>query len=414
MSLYSDNQTKHFFVINNGDVVKVNNVNGTDKFRIIITDNAGNGIATTDVLSEDLILNKKMNVLSPVYFRKWTVAPMAAVTADTNYSLYFYLENMLGFGMQDRWDIVASYKAKSGDSVATVMGKLKDNLDLKLNGSGPLKGDFTVTVDGSNNIVVKENKASNTYKWTKLDILTHGTPYNYDVTMSTFDGANVWGGASNKEIKATDITNEAPRIKSGMKVFDMEQYFMRNRADLYSLSPDFNTSIINEVRADVDKNYVCFDIHYAFSDGLGFTYFSEKDMTFAVDSTNTDAIAKLAKIFNVENSANLESMGYIYDEATWAANYWRLADYFAAGNTANKDAWNGDGWLIFNFPAGKYAGKTISPKYDGSSMDTVSATSSTSFAIYSTTSSADMGSATPVTADTLADFDLNKVQFIVA
>lgn len=408
---YGDNQTKHFFVINNGDVVKINNLNGTDKFRVIITDNAGNGIATSDILSEKLILNKKMNTVMPIYYRKWTVNAMASVAADTTYYLYFYLENMLGFGMQDRWDRVAAYTAKSGDSVNAVMTALKEDLDLKLNGAGPIKNDFVVTMDG-NNIVVKENSASNTYTWTKMDILTHGNPYVYNVTMSTYDGNAVWGGDTNKQIKAADTTEV--RIKSGMKVFDMEQYFLRNRADMYSLTPDFNTSIINEPRTDVNKDYILFDIHYAFSDGLGFTYFSEKDLTLAVDAANTAALTELAKVFNVDNNANLESMGYIYDEATWRANYWRLADYFAAGNTANKDEWNGDGWLIFNFPAGKYAGKTISPKYDGDAMATVSATSSTSFAIYSTTNATDMGAATPVTGDTLADFDINKVEFAIA
>ena len=107
--LYSDNQTKNFYVVKSNDVVKVSNLAGTDKFRIIVTDNAGKGVYTTDILSEKLILNKKMNVCLPEYYRKWTVAPMSTVVANTTYSLYFYLENLLGFGLQDRWDIVASY-----------------------------------------------------------------------------------------------------------------------------------------------------------------------------------------------------------------------------------------------------------------------------------------------------------------
>lgn len=414
MSLYSDNQTKHFYVINNGDVVKVSNLNGSDKFRIVITDNSGNGIATTDYLTEKLILNKKMNVISPVYFRKWTVKALtSAPVADTTYRMYFYLENLLGFGLADRWDIATAYTAKTGDSIATVMTALKNDLDLKLNGAGPLKGDFVVTLapDGSNNIVVSENTASKTYKYTTMDVMMHKTPYEYDVTMSTYDGNTVWGGDVNKEIKAENTSTV--KIKSGMNVYDMEHYFLRNRADLYDLTPDFGTSIINETRTDINKEYICFDIHYAFSDELGFTYFSEKDMTFAVDTTNTAAISALAKIFGTE-VGNIDSFGYIYDEASWAANYWRLADYFAAGNTDNKDAWNGDGWLIFNFHAGKYAGKTFAPKYNGDAMDTVSATGTTSYAIYSTTSASDMGSATPVTPSTLGDFDLSKVTITIS
>ena len=81
------------------------------------------------------------------------------------------------------------------------------------------------------------------------------------------------------------------------------------------------------------------------------------------------------------------------------------------GNTANKNSWNGDGWLVFNFPAGKYAGRTFAPKYDGAAMATVAMTGTTSYAIYSTTDATDMGAATPVTSSTLDEFDVNKVTY---
>ena len=96
--------------------------------------------------------------MKPTYLRKWVVSPVAANTAGGTYMadgttcyLYFYLENMLGMGMQDRWDRVAHYKVSDETTTpAMVMAGLKNDLNLKLNAAGPIKNDFIVTIlDGS-------------------------------------------------------------------------------------------------------------------------------------------------------------------------------------------------------------------------------------------------------------------------
>ena len=424
MNTYSDNQTGQFYVINATDKVKISNLNGTGKFNVMIADSNNKGIYTTDILDKKLILRKKLNTVKPVYYRKWTVNAPASVADNTTYSLFFYLENMLGFGMQDRWDIVASYTTGTSETVATVMTAIKDDLISKISAAnrpanypkyGPIADDFIVELDGSNNIIVKENPASATYHYNDMDMHTNGTVYEYDLTLSTYDGNAIWGNNARRIMATNDTT---VRIAAGMIVRDMEHFFARNRADIYDLTPNFGASIINELRANPGANYILYNIHHAFSDGLGFTYFSEKDLTLAVDTTNTDAITELNKAFNVE-SGDFTTFGYIYDEASWRANYWRLADYFAtehaAGRTpGNETSWNGDGWLVFNFPAGTYAGKTFGPKYDGDAMATVSMTGTTSFAIYSTTNATDMGSATPVTSSTLNQFDTSKVTITIS
>lgn len=293
---YSDNQTGHLYVLGNAatswtpsnDVVVGNTVD--HKFNIQVKHN--NVIdETTDQLDDRYILGVTCKAVTPVYFRKWTVKPMSAVTADTLYSLYFYLENMQGFGLQDRWDIAATYKAKTGDSVNTVMKALRDDLINKISATGsignfgPIANDFTVTIDDTsssstyNYITVAENTASPTYTHTDTEILMGAAPYEYDLTLSTYDGTSTWGN-NPRRIAAAD-TNSV-RFASGVVVKDMENFFMRNRKDLYSLTPNFNTSIINEGNADRSKYYSMVNVHYAFSDNLGFSYFSEKDLNIAV------------------------------------------------------------------------------------------------------------------------------------
>lgn len=294
--IFGDNQTKHFYALKSSDTATVKQ-NG-DNLRVIFKDSNSNAIGTTDMINTRHILSAKITEVKPTYFRTWTVAAPSAVVADTTYHIYFYLENMTGFGMQDRWDRVASYTAKTDDDVAAVMTALKNDLDSKLNGAGPIKGDFTVTSGSSNSIVVAENPNGPSFKGglSELDIRMHTTPYVYNVTMSTFDGTNAWGGQ--KEIHGVEAAANGTYISAADKVRAMEFYFLRNRGDLYDLSKDFYTSILNNTNMEYNTNhyYYTLDVHYAFSDGLGFTYYSEKDLTIAMNNSSHAIPSKLTTL----------------------------------------------------------------------------------------------------------------------
>ena len=316
--IFGDNQTKHFYVLD-GVTATTNYLvtpsGSADLKRFIAVHSDGN--ETSDVINKKLVKKAVVNEVKPTYFRTWTVTAPSAVAADTTYHIYFYLENMLGFGMQDRWDRVASYTAKTGDSVATVMTALKNDLDSKLNDAGPIKGDFTVTSGSSNSIVVAENPNGPSFKGgiTELDLRMHTNPYAYNVTMSTFDGTSAWGGQ--KEIRGVENSNNGTYISAATKVLAMELYFLRNRGDLYDLNKDFYTSILNKthtklVNQSIDSTgdtpvivetpqaYYIIDIDYAYSDTLGFTYHSDKQLSIAVPtSTKSDATAIMNAILDI-------------------------------------------------------------------------------------------------------------------
>lgn len=316
--IYGDNQTKHFYVLKSTDTVSVKDLEDSNLFRVVGADANSKAIFTSDVIDRKLIKKIKINEVKPTYFRKWTVNALSDVTAGTTYYVYFYLENMMGFGMQDRWDRVANYTAKTGDTVATVMTALKDNLNLKLNGAGPIQNDFTVTLD-TNNIVVAENPASETFQLTELDLRTHTNPYVYHVTMSTGmttdNGIEAWSDAQ-KEITAVNDTNNV-YIKSATKVFDMELYFLRNRGDLYDLTKDFGTSILNKPRTeDSDGLYYTLDIDYAFSDTQGYTYHSDKQLSIACATKATLATLKTAIMTDSNETAWAVADGAEYTNRT--------------------------------------------------------------------------------------------------
>ena len=300
--IFGDNQTKHFYVIPASDGYTVKNLEDSNLFRLILNQD-NNQKVTSDVIDRKLIKKIKINEVKPTYFRTWTVAAPSAVVADTTYHIYFYLENMTGFGMQDRWDRVATYTAKTGDSVATVMTALKNDLDSKLNDAGPIKGDFTVTSGSSNSIIVAENPNGPSFKGgiTELDLRMHTNPYAYNVTMSTFDGTSAWGGQ--KEIRGVEASANGTYISSATKVMAMELYFLRNRGDLYDLNKDFYTSILNKnQQLTADATYYTLDIDYAFSDTQGYTYHSDKQLSIACGGNGAFAALQALRLAILNDS----------------------------------------------------------------------------------------------------------------
>ena len=313
MSLFSDMQTKHFYALNaatdgsTGVLYAVKTLANSDNVRVELykdaaSKTAGKAMATTDIINRKLIKRAKVNEVKPTYYRNWTITAPTSVAAGTTYYLYFYLENMLGFGMQDRWDRVAAYTA-TDTTVATVMQNLALDLWGKLNAAGPIKNDFDVyyggtlvtksdfethtlpTATSGTNIVVKETLAGSGIDMNELALRMHANPYTYNVTMST--GKSVNGAiepwtATQKEIKGTPDTDRV-YISAATKVLAMELYFLRNRGDLYDLSNDFNISILNETNTNTNAaSYYTVDIDYAFSDTQGYTYHSDKQLSIAV------------------------------------------------------------------------------------------------------------------------------------
>ena len=154
--IFGDNQTKHFYVIPASNGYTVKDLENSDLVTLILNQD-NNQKVTTDVINRKLIKHAKINKVKPTFLRKWTTLAISSndLKPATTYHIYFYLENMMGFGMQDRWDRVASYTTdiydNSGtpathDTISTVMQHLAVDLYSKLNMAGPIKNDFVVAL----------------------------------------------------------------------------------------------------------------------------------------------------------------------------------------------------------------------------------------------------------------------------
>ena len=348
MSLFSDMQTKHFYALNaatdgsTGVLYAVKTLANSDNVRVELykdaaSKTAGKAMATTDIINRKLIKRAKVNEVKPTYYRNWTITAPASVAAGTTYYLYFYLENMLGFGMQDRWDRVAAYTA-TDTTVATVMQNLALDLWGKLNAAGPIKNDFDVyyggtlvtksdfethtlpTATSGTNIVVKETLAGSGMDMNELALRMHTNPYTYNVTISTgksVNGAIEPWSANQKEIPVVYDTSRT-YISAATKVLAMELYFLRNRGDLYDLTKPFDISILNEANTNTSAtSYYTVDIDYAFSDTQGYTYHSDKQLSIAVPGAANSPYDSAAKtLMNAIVGDTVSSLAAIVNSTT--------------------------------------------------------------------------------------------------
>lgn len=155
--VYSDLQTKHFYIVAGSAGIAKKTLANTNKFRMNIHEGgnavstASNITTTTDVIDKDLIRDIRVSEPKGVATRSWAFT-ISSVTANKRYALYFYVENLFGFGLQDRWDNVISYTPASSTASDFYKGIACDFYN-KVCAAGPICKDFEIYVNSSNGYI---------------------------------------------------------------------------------------------------------------------------------------------------------------------------------------------------------------------------------------------------------------------
>lgn len=385
---YSDNQTRHFYVIANSDGVIKQPAN-SDKFRLKFYEggysSSNNTItATSDVISKNSIKNLTVSTPDAYIPKEWNIyvtdgTTVGDVREDAKYKIQFLAENILNMGQQSRMArtiMVKTEKNPTDDALYIALAKecynqILGNVSLLNSNSnniktGPINDEVEIGITYNGNFINVEDFTSSTtaaecltirqkkvdINKIKEDIITHNyPPYNINITIS---GECIWtteetGDNGKKKIIyhteywITDSTTTTAKqyaesvdtvgtYYNGDRIYDMEHFFKRNRADRYDLNSDFYTSIINTLYAEVDKNYNCVDFTYSYGDNLGFSYRSDKNITIAVlqsddssftefDKTEEYAVGSLIKKTTLaEEESDEDVIDYYYLPEGHAAN----------------------------------------------------------------------------------------------
>lgn len=290
--IFGDNQTKHFYVIPASNGYTVKDLENSDLVTLILNQD-DNKKVTTDVINRKLIKHAKINQVKPTYLRKWTVTAPSTITDGNTYHVYFYLENMMGFGMQDRWDRVASYTAKDDDDATIVMTKLAKDLNLKLNAAGPIKNDFFVTI------------LNGTMNPTDATVLFGVTPTtsraSWDDTTDT-ESLTKESGTTSNTLKYTLVKHEGDYKVTYIYDNVIGDYTVNNNVIIVAENPNSETfAQLNELDLRMHTNPYAYNVTMSTGEANGndITPWGGQKQIIATDTTNV-YISAATKVMAME------------------------------------------------------------------------------------------------------------------
>lgn len=277
---FRTNQVLQFYVNNDKNTVAL--VDKTADKGIFWFTNTQNGkvVSRTDVVEKDKVLYATYATAASMQIptKKFTVAAPAEVIAGQDYVVKVEFTNYQGMGDMDMTVKVGAAHATANTDVKKLMDEIAWTLEKNLKAEyAPL---VTVTVDGSNNLVIEEALQD---EWILGVTPNEGVNFRVYVAPIVVDGEEIFDW--------TTITkdNGAEVIKNGRKMADLEYFAMGERGDQYRMAGWPNVIRTNYL-IDPEKEYDAITIHYAFVDSNEGVQKSERDLMIVGEA------AKLASI----------------------------------------------------------------------------------------------------------------------
>jgi hypothetical protein len=277
---FRTNQVLQFYVNNDKNTVAL--VDKTADKGIFWFTNTQNGkvVSRTDVVEKDKVLYATYATAASMQIptKKFTVAAPAEVVAGQDYVVKVEFTNYQGMGDMDMTVKVGAAHATANTDVKKLMDEIAWTLEKNLKAEyAPL---VTVTVDGSNNLVIEEALQN---EWILGVTPNEGVNFRVYVAPIVVDGEEIFDW--------TTITkdNGAKVIKNGRKMADLEYFAMGERGDQYRMVGWPNVIRTNYL-IDPEKEYDAITIHYAFVDSNEGVQKSERDLMIVGEA------AKLASI----------------------------------------------------------------------------------------------------------------------
>lgn len=277
---FRTNQVLQFYVNNDKNTVAL--VDKTADKGIFWFTNTQNGkvVSRTDVVEKDKVLYATYATAASMQIptKKFTVAAPAEVIAGQDYVVKVEFTNYQGMGDMDMTVKVGAAHATANTDVKKLMDEIAWTLEKNLKAEyAPL---VTVTVDGSNNLVIEEALQN---EWILGVTPNEGVNFRVYVAPIVVDGEEIFDW--------TTITkdNGAEVIKNGRKMADLEYFAMGERGDQYRMVGWPNVIRTNYL-IDPEKEYDAITIHYAFVDSNEGVQKSERDLMIVGEATDLTSI----------------------------------------------------------------------------------------------------------------------------
>lgn len=277
---FRTNQVLQFYVNNDKNTVAL--VDKTADKGIFWFTNTQNGkvVSRTDVVEKDKVLYATYATAASMQIptKKFTVAAPAEVVAGQDYVVKVEFTNYQGMGDMDMTVKVGAAHATANTDAKKLMDEIAWTLEKNLKSEyAPL---VTVTVDGSNNLVIEEALQD---EWVLGVTPNEGVNFRVYVAPIVVDGEEVFDWTTITKDNGTEV------IKNGRKMADLEYFAMGERGDQYRMVGWPNVIRTNYL-IDPEKEYDAITIHYAFVDSNEGVQKSERDLMIVGEA------AKLASI----------------------------------------------------------------------------------------------------------------------
>lgn len=287
--IYGENQVRNFHVVKanttEDPVVKTVYENGTKK--IYFKDAHG---VFSDKIDVKNIRSIKVATPTPFKLKKWSFK-LTTVTPGTDIIVNFDFTNYVGFGENDHYHKFAVAHVAAGDTVATVLEKLYKsiNRNFKLERVKPFET-LTSSNVSSDTLTIEEAD----FSVSPYDLLVQNVPYHIDTKINV---EIVDRTTSTTTVTPVEVT-EAEGISKGNRFMlaDMEQFFLKGRANLYgyngfpNIAPTENKLGFTGVNTGNITNQTdsVIEINYYYQDKGTYSYNSEKQMTLYYDDGTAD------------------------------------------------------------------------------------------------------------------------------
>lgn len=277
---FRTNQVLQFYVNNDKNTIAL--VDKTADKGIFWFTNTQNGkvVSRTDVVEKDKVLYATYATAASMQIptKKFTVAAPAEVVAGQDYVVKVEFTNYQGMGDMDMTVKVGAAHATANTDAKKLMEEIAWTLEKNLKSEyAPL---VTVTVDGSNNLVIEEVLQD---EWILGVTPNEGVNFRVYVAPIVVDGEEVFDWTTITKDNGTEV------IKNGRKMADLEYFAMGERGDQYRMVGWPNVIRTNYL-IDPEKEYDAITIHYAFVDSNEGVQKSERDLMIVGEA------AKLASI----------------------------------------------------------------------------------------------------------------------
>lgn len=265
---FRTNQVLQFYVNNDKNTVALVDKTADKGIFWFTNTQKGKVVSRTDVVEKDKVLYATYATAASMQIptKKFTVAAPAEVVAGQDYVVKVEFTNYQGMGDMDMTVKVGAAHATANTDAKKLMDEIAWTLEKNLKSEyAPL---VTVTVDGSNNLVIEEVLQD---EWVLGVTPNEGVNFRVYVAPIVVDGEEVFDWTTITKDNGTEV------IKNGRKMADLEYFAMGERGDQYRMVGWPNVIRTNYL-IDPEKEYDAITIHYAFVDSNEGVQKSERDL----------------------------------------------------------------------------------------------------------------------------------------